>query len=123
MALWICTGCTCRYSVGAAGCPQCGSTEYVEEGAEDMAKITVHGGPSNAAADEQEAGEDVSAGSSSETSSEKEPSSPETSDSASPSRARTTGSRSKKARTESSSASGTAGGPAADTSATDSADK
>lgn len=44
--LWICEACTCRYSVGAPSCPQCGSTEYVEEGSEDMPKITVHGGPS-----------------------------------------------------------------------------
>jgi hypothetical protein len=35
-----------RYSVGAARCPQCGSTEHVEEGQESMPKITVHGGPS-----------------------------------------------------------------------------
>jgi RNA polymerase subunit RPABC4/transcription elongation factor Spt4 len=49
MALLVCTGCTARYSVGAAQCPQCGSTEYVEEGAAEMAKITVHGGASNAA--------------------------------------------------------------------------
>lgn len=55
MALLVCTGCTARYSVGAAQCPQCGSTEYVEEGAEDMAKITVHGGVSNAAADAEAA--------------------------------------------------------------------
>lgn len=52
MALLVCTGCTSRYSVGAAQCPQCGSTEYVKEGAEGMAKITVHGGATNAAADE-----------------------------------------------------------------------
>jgi RNA polymerase subunit RPABC4/transcription elongation factor Spt4 len=100
MALWICTDCTARYSVGAPSCPQCGSTEYVEEGAQDMAKVTVHGGPSNAAADELEAGEGVSAGSSSSTSSETEPTSPETSEQQSPSRARTTGSRSKKAATD-----------------------
>jgi hypothetical protein len=50
MALLVCTGCTARYSVGAARCPQCGSTEYVEEGQESMAKITVHGGPSIAGA-------------------------------------------------------------------------
>lgn len=31
MALLICTNCTCAYSVGAAACPQCGSTEHVED--------------------------------------------------------------------------------------------
>lgn len=46
MALWICIGCTCAYSVGAARCPQCGESDHVEEGAAEMAKITVHGGPS-----------------------------------------------------------------------------
>lgn len=30
--LWICRGCTAAYSVDAAGCPQCGSTEWVEQG-------------------------------------------------------------------------------------------
>ena len=50
MALLVCTGCTTRYSVGAARCPHCGSTDYVEEGQEPMPKITVHGGPSIAGA-------------------------------------------------------------------------
>lgn len=45
--LWECAECTCRYSVGASACPQCGSTDHYEEGSEDMPKITVHGGPSN----------------------------------------------------------------------------
>lgn len=47
--LWICNSCTAAYSPGAPRCPQCGSTDYLEQG-EEMAKITVHGGPSNAAA-------------------------------------------------------------------------
>jgi len=117
MALWICTACTCRYSVGAPRCPQCDSTQYVEEGAEDMAKITVHGGPSNAAADEQEGGEDVSAGTSSSTSSEEEPSTPEASETAPRKRARGAGSRSKQdPRAESSTAGSTDGsGPATGT--------
>lgn len=51
MALWICTGCTARYSVGAPECPECGSTDHIEEGVEDMAKVTVHGGPSIGGAD------------------------------------------------------------------------
>lgn len=43
--LWVCEGCTCRYSVGAPRCPECGSHAYVEEGV--MPKITVHGGASD----------------------------------------------------------------------------
>jgi len=190
MAGWTCAGCTTTYTVGAARCPHCGSTERTEgrggavlpsltvecangacphagkrrrvhlrtaapgvlemprlvcagcgydmptvapwppvnESEDDMPKITVHGGASNAAelpepepVDEtsEEGGEDVSAGSSSETSSEKEPSSPATSKPETPKRARTTGSRSKRARTADSSAPSTAGGPEADTSAAD----
>ena len=46
--LWICDADGVAYSVGAPACPQCGSTEYHEEGS-DMAKISVHGGASNAA--------------------------------------------------------------------------
>jgi len=60
MVLWLCSACTAGYAVGLAACPQCGSTDHVEEG-QDMPKITVHGGPTNAAdpdtmppADEQE---------------------------------------------------------------------
>ena len=48
MVLWLCSACTAGYAVGLAGCPQCGSTDYSEEG-QDMPKITVHGGPTNAA--------------------------------------------------------------------------
>lgn len=107
MALWECAECTTKYSVGAPECPHCGSvirvnenTRNPEEGAEDMAKITVHGGPSNAAADEVEGGEDSSPGTSSSTSSEKEPSSPEQSEKPGRSRARGTGSRSNRGQTE-----------------------
>jgi RNA polymerase subunit RPABC4/transcription elongation factor Spt4 len=110
MALLVCKGCTARYSVGAPKCPQCGSTEYVEEGAEDMAKITVHGGVSNAAAEDEavEVGGDESSpgGTTSSTSSEAEPNSPETSEQPRPSRARSAGSRSKQARAEESSTAG-----------------
>jgi len=88
-----------------------------------MAKITVHGGPSNAAADEPEAGEDISAGTSSLTPSEKDSSSPEQSEKPDPSPAPTTGSRSSKGRTAKSSARGTGGGQTEATSETDSADK
>ncbi len=42
--MWICVPCTAAYSVGASSCPQCGSSEYVEEG---MAKTTVNSGPSH----------------------------------------------------------------------------
>lgn len=86
---------------------------------EPMAKITVHGGPTNAAADELEEGEDVSAGTSSSTSSEKDSSSPEQSEKPDRSPAPTTESRSGKGRTGSRSARGTGGGQAAGTSATD----
>lgn len=116
MALWICTRCTAAYAVGAARCPQCGSTERREEG-EDMAKVTVHGGATNADAPEQERGEDVSAGSSSETSSEKASTSPQKNERARQKPARTTGSRSSKGQTDSSSAPGTDGdqtGPTSD---------
>ena len=111
MAVWTCADCTTDYAVGAPQCPQCGSVVRIDERPKpqkenNMAKITVHGGPSNAA---DEGGEDVSAGTSSSTSSEKEPSSPEPSETPDRSRARTTASRSKKARTGSSSAAGTAG--------------
>ncbi|MFK0018197.1 hypothetical protein [Streptomyces sp. NPDC090798] len=125
MALWECAECTTKYSVGAPQCPQCDSVVRVNENTQpeeesEMAKVTVHGGASNAAADEQEAGEDVSAGNSSSTSSEKEPSSPEPSEQSSPSPARTTGSRSKKAGTDkASTARGTGGGQADGTSAAD----
>lgn len=64
MATWECAECTTVYSVGAPKCPQCGSTVRVNEQTrpeeeQDMAKITVHGGPSNAAADEEQGGEDA----------------------------------------------------------------
>jgi hypothetical protein len=127
MAAWQCAECTAVYSVGAPKCPECGSTVRVNENTqppeegEDMAKITVHGGASDALADEAEGGEDVSAGTSSSTSSEKDSSSPEQSEKQDPSPAPTTGSRSGKARTGKSSARGTGGGQTEATSETDSA--
>lgn len=186
MAGWTCAECTTTYTVGAAKCPQCGSTEHTEgaggtvlpsvtvacgneacryEGRErrvhlrtaapgvvelprlacagcgydmptvtpwppvtdseeeQMPKITVHGGESNATEDvtEVEGGEDVSAGSSSETSSEKESSSPEPSEAPTQKSARTTASRSKKAATAKGASAGSADGdPEAGTSAADS---
>jgi len=134
MALLVCTDCTARYSVGAARCPQCGSTEHVEEGQEPMAKITVHGGPSIAGASvvggswsnegdadvwPEPAEEESSPGNSSSTSDETPSNEPEQSEKPLPKRARTTASRSKKAPTGSSSAPSTDGGPATDTSAAD----
>nr|PPQ57143.1 hypothetical protein C5F59_10950 [Streptomyces sp. QL37] len=117
MALWVCRGCTAAYSVGAPRCPQCSSTDWREEGEDDMPKITVHGGATNADAPEPEGGEDVSAGSSSETSSEKESSKPQKSAAARPKPAPKTGNRSAKDQTDSSSAPGTDGDQTAATSA------
>jgi SAP domain-containing protein len=48
MALWVCGGCSTKYSVGAPACPHCGSLEHYEEGGV-MPKITRHGGATNAA--------------------------------------------------------------------------
>lgn len=119
MAAWVCVGCTTVYAVGAPRCPHCGSSEYVEQGAE-MPKITRHEGASvfgasvvggswsdtdapdawpageEAAA---EGGEDVSAGTDSSTSAETRGSEPEPGSKPARSPARTTGSRSSKART------------------------
>jgi predicted nucleic acid-binding Zn-ribbon protein len=63
MALWICQRCGAAYSVGAPNCPQCGHaghTNDYEEG-EPMAKITVHGGPTNADAEVEAQPEQVDA--------------------------------------------------------------
>lgn len=77
-----------------------------------MPKITRHGGPSipPEEAAEVEGGEQPSAGSSTETSSEKPPTTPEKSEPVTPKRVRKTGSRSGRARTGSSSARSTDGG-------------
>ena len=51
--LWICKSDGVAYSVGASHCPQCGCTDYVEQGSEEheaMAKIAKQGGPSDATA-------------------------------------------------------------------------
>lgn len=58
--LWICNDCTTAYSVDAPRCPHCGATDHREQGA-PMAKITVHGGPSNLAAEEDPASDVVKA--------------------------------------------------------------
>lgn len=137
MSLLVCLDCTTAYAVGVPLCPHCGSERRAEQGTaaamglhargvkeETMPKITVHGGPSNAADEqpvsapaaesevtpEQVAGEEESSpGSSSETSSPKAESSPETSAPGPQKPARTTGSRSRKGRAGSSTA-GSAGG-------------
>lgn len=83
-----------------------------------MAKVTVHGGPSNEHA-EDEGGEESSLGSSSETSSEKPETSPEPSGTQTPSRARKTASRSGKDQTDTPTAPTTDGDQTAGTSAAD----
>lgn len=67
VSLWVCDDCTTRYAVGLAACPHCGSGDYRpahevdrdgpadERTEDDMPKITVHGGPTNAAATAEEA--------------------------------------------------------------------
>lgn len=135
MAAWVCAGCTTTYSVGAPRCPHCGSTEYAEQGAEPMAKITVHEGPSIAGvtaswseedapdvwpAQQQEGGEESSPGTASSTSAETPENEPEPGSKPDRSPARTTGNRSSKAQTaKASSARTTAGARADDTSPTD----
>lgn len=114
----VCAGCGCHmYRV--VPWPPVTDTENT------MPKITRHGGSTNAAAQVTVSGEHgpetvalaaggsegVSAGSSSETSSEKPPPAPKTSGADHPKRARTTGNRSKPGRTDSSSAGGTDGAP------------
>lgn len=118
MAGWVCTACTAVYSVGAPRCPQCGATEHVEEGHEDMAKITRHGGLSNAAAEQPEEESSLTpeaAGTTSPASSEKPKTSPKTNEPAPQSPAPATGSRSGKGRKGSSTARPTAtAGPKTD---------
>jgi hypothetical protein len=98
-------------------CTACGRHVEVvhdeETGDDDMPKVTLHGGASDATFD-GEGGEESSptpeeAGGTSSASSKKEPTSPETSENETPQPARTTGNRSAKGRTGSSSARGTAG--------------
>lgn len=47
MALNACDGCTTKFAVGLKRCPHCGSTDFHEDG-DPMAKITRHGGASDA---------------------------------------------------------------------------
>lgn len=75
MALWVCEGCGTLYAVGLFRCPRCHEEAFHEFGSrpEDeehpMAKITVHGGPTDAVADavaeaeaEADAGAEVAGG-------------------------------------------------------------
>ncbi|MEE4546466.1 hypothetical protein V2S66_31440 [Streptomyces sp. V4-01] len=139
MAAWICRDCTATYSVGAPQCPQCGSTDRIEEEEQNMPKITVAGGPSIAgvtggwsdhdaedqwpaqnADQDEEGGEESSPSSSSSPSETKRSSEPETTSSGSSKRARTTASRGKQARTAGSTAHSTDTDQTAHTSETDS---
>jgi hypothetical protein len=50
MALWVCAGeggCGTKYAVGLFRCPRCHNTQFFEDG-DPMAKITRHGGASDA---------------------------------------------------------------------------
>lgn len=137
MALNVCGSCTTKFAVGLKRCPHCASTDFCED---DMPKITVHGGPSDATVDEEpegtdtevadeaapdgpewhgehgpelvetQGGEDVSAGTDSSTSSEKQSEKPEPNEKQAPSPAPTTASRSAKARTAKASTARSTGG-------------
>lgn len=66
MALWVCRGCTAAYAPGVPRCPQCGVNDPIEEAEQlekeqEMAKITVHGGPTNDDAEEPADGAAVEA--------------------------------------------------------------
>lgn len=48
--LWVCEGCEARYAESLDVCPQCGSVaRHADYEEESMPKVTVTGGPSNAA--------------------------------------------------------------------------
>lgn len=111
----------------ALHCAGCGNEMWTvtqpETKEDDMPKVTVHGGPSHEAAEaageegpwtrhdeDTEGSEQPSPGASSSTSSETPDNSPKTNDSEDQSPAPTTGNRSRKARTEGSTARSTGGG-------------
>lgn len=54
MATWECRGCTAAYAPGAPQCPQCGENDPIKEAEQlqrerdEMAKVSVHHGASNA---------------------------------------------------------------------------
>jgi hypothetical protein len=102
-------------------CAGCGNQPPIVEGGNNMPKISVHGGATNAAedtADASEGSEQPSPGTSSSTSSKKDETSPQQSEPAPSRPARTTGNRSKRGPAGSS-ARGTDGGRTAATSASD----
>lgn len=54
--LWVCEGCGTRYAESLETCPHCGAQERHADYEEDaMPKVTVAGGPSNAAAEAEAA--------------------------------------------------------------------
>ncbi|MGW9058907.1 hypothetical protein [Streptomyces sp. NPDC055733] len=137
MSLRVCLDCSAAFAVGVPRCPHCGSERHAEQGSalalgiqasvpieeDHMPKITRFGGPSVAGEPVPvEGGEQPSAGSSGETSSEKPSTKPAPSETETPSPAPKTGSRSKRARTAGSSARSAGGGRADAESETGSAD-
>jgi hypothetical protein len=50
MSLWVCQKCTAAYAVGLLACPQCGSTDYLEDW--QMGKISSTGLATHAPAPE-----------------------------------------------------------------------
>jgi hypothetical protein len=119
--VWVCTNCQTSYEPGPARvCPACRRPDHYGQGVQpNMPKITVHGGPSNAAADSgaaevagsaaPEPQEETWAGNSSSTSSGSSANTPEPTESKSPEPAPSTGSLSGQDQMANSSASPTAG--------------
>ena len=116
--LWSCLECSTRYALDLRACPHCGSARREED---DMPKISVHGGASDAqyivkdqptAEVPAEGSERPSAGSSSSTSPQKTASTSKKSAATRPRRARMTESHSSPDPEVNSSAPGTAGGTA-----------
>lgn len=101
----ICNDCGCEFAAGASMCPQCTSESARMKGDDDMAKITVHGGPTDV---DQEVSDEWD-GSKPSTSSEKDETTESDSSLSDPSPAPTTESPSSSDQTESSSADSTGG--------------
>jgi hypothetical protein len=71
VALWVCLGddamkgamCGTQYAVGLSRCPRCSSTDMAEVGSEKhMAKISKHGGPTHADAEQGNEPESATSG-------------------------------------------------------------